>query len=577
MERSVELVVGLLGILKAGGAYLPLDPTYPRERLAFMVEDSQTPVLLTQERLRDRLPATAARVLCLDAAWPAMMEERSDAPHDAGGAGNLAYVIYTSGSTGRPKGVCIEHRSVVRLVKGTTYVDVTARDVFVQLAPLSFDAATFELWGSLLNGARLALAPPHMPSLEELSRLLRRHRVTILWLTAPLFHQVVDERPDCLRGVRQLLAGGDVLSASHVRTALQALGDSRVINGYGPTENTTFTCCYPLTVASDIDASVPIGRPIANTRVYILDAHLQPVPIGVPGELHIGGDGLARGYLNRPELTAERFIPDPFSDDSTARLYKTGDLARYRPDGNIEFLGRRDHQVKIRGYRIELGEIEAALARHPAVREAVVVAREDTPGDKRLVAYVVPQGEAPLTPADLRPFLVASLPAYMLPAAFVLLDRLPLTPTCKLDRRALPAPDQTDLAVAERFVAPRTPTEELLAAIWADVLGIERVGADDNFFDLGGHSLLATRVVSRVYAALRVEAPLLALFRAATLADFATEIADIVQSQGQPNTDTTISVPPGALTHHAAERLLTEMDTLSNTDVDALLDRLLRG
>lgn len=393
MERSVKMVVALLGILKAGGAYAPLDPAYPQERLAFMLRDTDAPVLLTEERLAENLPAHRAQVIRLDADWERIAGESTENPPSAATAESLAYVIYTSGSTGRPKGVAVTHRSIVRLVKNTNYIEFSPREVFLQFAPVSFDASTLELWGPLLNGARLVVFPTGTPSLEELSQVLREQRVSTLWLTAGLFHQMVDDHLHGLKGVRQLLSGGDVLSVPHVERVLRELPQCQLINGYGPTENTTFTCCYPVPAGVPLGGSVPIGRPIANTRVYILDSHLQPVPIGVAGELYIGGDGLARGYLGRPELTAERFIPDPFSQEPFsqepgARLYRTGDRVRYLADGTIEFLGRFDHQVKVRGYRIELEEIEAVLSEHGLVEQAVVLAREDVVGDKRLVAYV---------------------------------------------------------------------------------------------------------------------------------------------------------------------------------------------
>ncbi|MGH8773509.1 MAG: amino acid adenylation domain-containing protein, partial [Burkholderiales bacterium] len=326
LERSVEMVVGLLGILKAGGAYVPLDPAYPPERLAFMLEDAEVPVLLTEAPLEAGLPQTGAQVLCLDRDWGVIANERVENPTSGALADNLAYVMYTSGSTGRPKGTSIMHRSVVRLVKETNYAELSAENVLLQFAPISFDAATLELWGSLLNGGRLVVFPAYIPSLEELGEVLQQHRVTLLWLTAGLFHQMVDQRLEGLRGVRQLLAGGDVLSVPHVRKALAVLEGGQLINGYGPTENTTFTCCYSITEVGQIGASVPIGRPISNTQVYVLDRHLQPVPMGVAGELYIGGDGLARDYFHRPDLTAEKFLPHPFSEAPGGRLYRTGDL-----------------------------------------------------------------------------------------------------------------------------------------------------------------------------------------------------------------------------------------------------------
>lgn len=529
IERSLDMIVGLLGILKAGGAYVPLDPDYPQERLAFMLEDTGATVLLTHQQHTARLPQRSLRVVCVDTDWITIAQERRDCLQSGTRADNLAYVTYTSGSTGKPKGVSIIHRGVVRLVKGTDYADLTADDIFLQLAPLPFDASTLEIWGSLLNGARLVILSPHTPSLEELGQVLLQHRVTTLWLTAGLFHLMVDERLEDLRLVRQLLAGGDVLSTSHVWNVCQTLRGRRMINGYGPTENTTFTTCYQVSSERPLGASVPIGRPIANTQVYILDASLQPVPVGVPGEVYIAGDGLARGYLNRSGLTAQAFMPHPFSREPGARLYRTGDLARYLPDGNIEFLGRLDHQLKIRGFRIELGEIEAVLRQHPAVCEAAVVAqeREGSQGhDKRLVAYVVVQKEAQPTASELRDWLGSKLPDYMLPSAFVMLDAIPLTPIGKVDRRALPAPDKA-FARENAFVAPRTPTEETVAEIWKQVF-LHPVGVEDNFFDLGGHSLLATRVISLIRKTLAVELPLRSLFESPTVAGLA-EIIDRVR------------------------------------------------
>jgi aspartate racemase len=409
-------------------------------------------------------------------------------------------------------------------VSGATFASLTPREVFLQLAPISFDASTFEIWGCLLNGARLVVYPPGRPSLGELGQILERYQVTILWLTAGLFHQMVEGNLQGLRPVTQLLTGGDVVSALHVRNALQALPECRLINCYGPTEGTTFTTCLPLTPSDAVAASIPIGRPIANTSVYILDQHLNPVPVGVWGELCIGGDGLARRYLNRPDLTSERFIPNPFSDKPGARLYRTGDLARYLPDGNIEFRGRLDHQVKVRGYRIEPGEIEAVLSQHPAVQEAVVVAREDGHADKRLVAYIVPAKEPHPPVTVLRGFLKSQLPEHMVPSTFVLLDALPLTSNGKVDRRALPGDTGIRPDLDKVFVAPRSPAEKALAGIWAQVLGVDQVGIHDNFFELGGHSLLAAQLIARLGNALQVELPLCRLFEAPTVSELAQAI-----------------------------------------------------
>ena len=556
MERSAEMIVGLLGILKTGGAYVPLDPTYPKERLAFMLRETQAPVLLTQKRLVRELPEQGGRVVCLDEEWEVIAQE-SVANLDSGSTSDdLAYVIYTSGSTGKPKGVSVIHRGVVRLVKNQTYVTLNSEDVFLQFAPLSFDASTFEIWACLLNGAKLVVFPPYTPSLGELGEVVKRSQVTTLWLTSALFQLMVEDHIETFRGVKQLLAGGDVLSVPHVKKFLQEIPGCRLVNGYGPTENTTFTCCYRMTTPEQVGNSVSIGGPISNTRVYILDSRLAPVPIGVPGELLVGGDGLARSYFDNPELTAETFIPNPFGNDPGARLYKTGDLARWLPNGNIEFLGRLDYQVKIRGFRIEPGEVEAVLSQHPAVRQTVVMTREEAPGDpsaplpsglslrvedragKRLVAYVVPNQEQAFTVSGLRRFLKEKLPDYMVPSVFVTLEAFPLTLNGKVDRRALPAPDPTRPELDESFVAPRTPVEEVLAGIWGEVLGVKRIGIYDNFFGLGGHSLLATQVISRACNTFHAELPLRSLFESPTIAALAGRIEAVCR------TEQGLQVPP---------------------------------
>jgi amino acid adenylation domain-containing protein len=526
LERSPEMLVGLLGILKAGGTYVPLDPTYPHERLAFMIDDADVSIIVTLERHLDT--AFAPLVVCLDADWPAIEVCGADDPPHAAGAEHLAYVMYTSGSTGEPKGVCVTHRAVARLVKCTNYADFSRDDIILQLAPLGFDASTVEIWGALLSGARLVLLPQEdSASLEEIGAHVRRHRVTKLWLTAGLFHLMVDYRLEDLRGVQQILAGGDVLSPPHVERVIKELGGCRMTNCYGPTENTTFTTCHDVKL-EECAGSVPIGRPISNTRVYVLDERLWPVPVGVVGELYTGGDGLGRGYLKRPALTAEKFIPDPFSTDPGARLYRTGDVARYRADGVIEFVGRVDSQVKVRGYRIELEEIKSALGVHPAVRECLVLAREDTPGDKRIVAYLIAAREETPAAAELRHFLREKLPEYMVPSAFVWLEEFPLTANAKVDRAALPAPEHP---VGERqngYTPPRNAVEEALALIWADVLGVEQVGVYDNFFELGGHSLLATQVVTRVRESLRADVSLRQFFESPVIAELAPLIEPLL-------------------------------------------------
>ncbi|HZF13303.1 MAG TPA: amino acid adenylation domain-containing protein, partial [Thermoanaerobaculia bacterium] len=535
LERSLEMVVAVLGVIQAGGAYVPLDPSFPRQRLELILDETRAPVLLADRHRLDALPAGLAdkgiKVLCLDSAFD---RDDEDAPSPAAGTApdNLAYVMYTSGSTGVPKGVAIGHRGIVRLVRAAGFADLGPDQVFLHLAPLAFDASTPEIWSPLLNGGRLVVFPPGVPDPAVLDATLARHGVTTLWLTAGLFHQMVESYPAGLGGLGQLLAGGDVLSPPHVRRTLVEMTSGiggTLLNCYGPTENTTFTCCHRMATKAGSSAlgetaSVPIGRPIGNTSVHLLDRDGQPVPVGVPGELVTGGDGLARGYLGRPDLTAERFVPAA----AGGRLYKTGDLVRYRPDGTLEFLGRIDQQVKIRGFRIELGEIEASLSRQPEIAESAVVVREVTPGDRRLVAYVVARPGASPTASGLRAEIERTLPAYMVPAAFVFLPALPLTENGKVDRRALPEPGLPTAAAGEAPSRPLDPREELLAALWGELLGVDpaggQIGPHDDFFALGGHSLLATRLVSRIRETFRVDLPLGSLFEAPTLAEMAGRI-----------------------------------------------------
>ncbi len=525
--RSLEMVVGVLGILKAGAAYASLDPASPKERLAYMLDDLRATVLLTQHSLMALWPDGVAESgsrpgpvkICLDTDWSKIDRADKDNLHSEAGAETPAYVCFTSGSTGRPKGVCVPHRAVVRLVRNTNYLSFSNQQVFLQLAPISFDASTLEIWGSLLNGARLVIFPPHTPSLAELAETLERHRVTTIWLTSGLFNQIIEEMPQGLKHLRQILTGGDVLSPPHVKKALELLNGCRLINGYGPTENTTFTACYTIPAAFSGEHSVPIGRPISNTQCYVLDECMQPVPIGVPGELYTGGDGLALGYLNQPGLTAEKFVPNPFQ--AGTRLYKTGDLVRYLADGNLEFLGRQDFQVKIRGFRVELGEIEAVLGQHPLVRECVVMAREDAPGEKRLTAYFVVQQGADAGSGELRQFVKGKLPDYMAPSAFVRLNSLPLMPNGKVDRHALPVPDVAESRLIKEYVKPGNSVEVELATIWESILGIRSIGVEDKFFDLGGHSLLAVRLLAQVEKKFDRKLPVAVVFQAPTIREMA--------------------------------------------------------
>ena len=476
VERSVEMVVGLLGILKAGGAYVPFDPEYPTERLNFMLNDTAVGVLLTQKSLLERLREHQAQLVCLDNDWQLISQSSQDNLNTDVQVSNLAYVIYTSGSTGKPKGVEVVHRGVNRLVFGINYVHLDATQRFLQMAPISFDASTFEIWGALLHGARCVLYPVRIPTSKNLGDEIDKHGITILWLTAALFNSIIDEKSLALSGIKQLLIGGEALSVAHVQKALETLPSTQIINGYGPTENTTFSSWYLVEDLSTKAATIPIGCAISNTQIYLLDQNLQPIPIGIPGELYLGGAGLARGYLNRPELTQEKFIPNPFCQSRGAgehtsnalsnqgsrggeRLYKTGDLARYLPDGNIEYLGRIDNQVKIRGFRIELGEIEAVLSQHGDVQVSCVIAKEDSSSGKCLVAYVVPYQQQIPTINKLRQFLSNKMPGYMMPSAFVILESLPLTPNGKVDRRALPDPDlRQELS---DYVMPITEAEKM--------------------------------------------------------------------------------------------------------------------
>jgi amino acid adenylation domain-containing protein len=498
MERCPDMVVGMLGVLKAGGAFVPLDPNCPGERLAFMLRDTEVRVLLTHRALLDLLPTHDGPVVCLDRD-AASIAACSSADLPAGtSADALAYVIYTSGSTGQPKGVMVPHRGIARLVCNTDYIELGPDDCVAHLSNPSFDAATFEIWGALLNGARLAIIPRDIVlDPPRLVAELRRRGVTTVFLTTALFNLIVRSGAGAFAGMKHVLFGGEAVDPQSVRDCLAAGPPARLLHVYGPTETVTFATWHRVAAVGADERNVPIGRPLANMRLAVLDRHRQPVPIGVAGELNVGGEGIARGYWKRPELTAARFVADPFAPNAGALMYRTGDLVRYRPDGNVEFLGRLDQQLKLRGHRVEPGEIETVLVRDAGMREAVVVLREDAPGDKRLVAYVV-AGAAVPGAADLRALLKSKLPDYMLPAAFVALAALPLTPNGKIDRAALPAPAQGGSERESSFVAPRDNVELHLVKIWEDLLKQRKVGVRDNFFDLGGHSLLAVQLITRI-------------------------------------------------------------------------------
>jgi len=552
LERSLELVVALLGVLESGAAYLPLDVAYPPERLALLLDRSGTRVVLTREALRGNLPpsrpAAGTQVICLDGEVGVTAVTASAPPPFRGDPESLAYVMFTSGSTGEPKGVAVPHRGVVRLVRDTDYVRFGPEEVFLQLVSVAFDVATFEIWGALLNGGRLAIFRPGPVAPAEIEQALREQGVTALWLTAGLFNLVVDAAPAALDGVRQLLAGGDVLSPAHVQKVLERLAGGVLVNGYGPTESTTFASCHRMCRPEDAGAPVPIGRPIANTSIQVAGRDGQPAPAGVPGELLIGGDGLARGYFRRPDLTAERFVPDPFAAAPGERLYRTGDLVRLGSDGLLHFLGRIDGQVKIRGFRVELGEIEEALRRLPGVAQAAVLALDGGPADpagapglpdrsaaeRRLVAYVVRDSAAPGSAGELREALARQLPAYMIPAEVVFLDSLPLTAHGKIDRGALLASGRALPAAGGAEQPPRTELEHLIAALWQELLQRTGFGIEDNFFELGGHSLLMAQVQGRLQDALGRDVPVTELFRFPTIRSLAARLEGDAAGTSRP-------------------------------------------
>jgi amino acid adenylation domain-containing protein len=528
MERSVEMIVALLGALKTGAAYLPLDPTYPEERLAYMLEDAGAPILLTLSRMEDALPVCNAQVIAVDG-LRLELEQREDTDLDRAATGSnpghLAYVIYTSGSTGRPKGVMVEHRNLVNLIHWhCATFNLRAGDRSSSIAGLGFDAAVWEIWTTLCAGATLVLPASSITgTLDTLIEWWRRQRLDISFLPTPAaefaFNRGIDNA-----GLSTLLVGGDQL-----RYRPSAASAYRLINNYGLTETTVVATSGYLDAAEEMSH---IGRPIANTRIYILDSHLQPVPIGVVGEIYVGGASVARGYLKQENLTAERFVHDPYAATATERMYKTGDLGRWRADGNIEFCGRSDQQVKIRGYRVEPGEIEAGLSRHPQVREGVVAVREDELGEKRLVAYVTYSGEPPSADA-LRVHLKSFLPSHMIPAAFVSMQALPLTPNGKVDRNALPAADSSAYAL-KPFELPLGGTETALAGIWQDLLRLERVGRHDSFFELGGHSLLAVQATARISQMFQIDASLAEIFDSPSIAAMAEVVVSRQLAQFDP-------------------------------------------
>jgi amino acid adenylation domain-containing protein len=567
VERSIEMIVGLLGILKAGGAYVPLDPSYPAERLRFMLADSGTLLVLTQSNLRSRLnELQLPDVRLLEVDQLNLAGEREDNSAAEVSSGNLAYVIYTSGSTGRPKGVQIPHRAVVNVLHSMQREPgLTRKDTLLSITSISFDIAALEIFLPLITGANLVLAGTETISESaRLTELITKSKATVMQATPSLWRFLVESGWTGNRRLK-ILCGGESLSRELADQLLSR--GAAVWNLYGPTETTIWSTACKMEPGAE---PVSIGRPIANTQVHILDSQLQPVPIGCPGGLYIGGEGLARGYLNRPDLTAEKFISDPFDHDALSpRLYKTGDIARFRADGRIECLGRADHQVKLRGHRIDPGEIESVLRQHRAVRDALVLMREDEPGQQRLAAYWICTNGLSPDNEELQQFLKGKLPDYMIPSAFVVLQKFPLTPNGKIDRNALPVPDHAMAPSAEPFAAPTTPAEQMLAEIWQEILAFERVGIHDNFFRIGGHSLLGMQMMSRVRKAFQADLSLRNIFEAPTIAELAKLLE---QKQNQPAAG---SIPKArTISRRQAKELLSRLDELSSAEVESLLEQV---
>lgn len=548
MDRSLEMVIAILGVVKAGAAYVPLDCTYPSERLAFMLEDSKPALLLTEERMRPAIARCSAQLVCADTERDAIASENVHNPVTRVNDDNLIYVIYTSGSTGKPKGALITHHNVVRLFEATwPWYQFDEHDVWTMFHSYAFDFSVWEFWGALIHGGRLVVVPYMVSrSPREFHELLHRERVTILNQTPSSFQELMkaDELAEGAGGLalRYVIFGGEELQMSSLRPWFERHGDHhpRLVNMYGITETTVHVTYRPLSMADTAAGSV-IGRPIPDLEIYLLDAQLRPVPQGTPGEIFVGGAGLGRGYLRRPELTKERFIDNPFGGKPASKLYRSGDLARWLPDGDLEYLGRIDTQVKIRGYRVELNEVVAVLNAHPAVQASAVVARKDGTANLRLLAYVViREGKAPPAAGELRNLLRTRLPDYMMPALFLHLRNLPLTPNGKLDRNALPAPDGNNTLPDENYVPPCTVLEDKLLLLVAELLGVPRVGVNDNFFLIGGHSLFGTRLIARIRDSFGVDLPLRSIFESPTPAQLAQQIEALMVTNIEAMTESEV-------------------------------------
>jgi len=556
MERSWQMVATMLGVLKAGAAYMPIDVQYPKKRIIFMLTDAHVPVLITMKKHADTLPGDGARVVFFDEEWkeayPTAATLGEEAQAVRGGA--AAYVMYTSGSSGEPKGVVVPHRAINRLVCNTNYITFQATDVIAHASNPAFDASTLEVWGALLNGLRVVVVDTDtLLDARKFGEYLQREKVSILWLTAGLFNQYVAENPEIFKSLRVAMFGGEAATPKWVRRLCEVNKPPELLNGYGPTENTTFTTICRVESVAENAKSVPIGRPIANTTVYLLDAYMQPVPVGMVGELYTGGDGLANGYLHRPELTESVFVQNPF--DPQGRLYKTGDLARYLPDGNIDFIGRKDQQVKLRGFRIEIEEIEAILTRHANIEEVAVVMREFGDGDKRLVAYYVPKQGKVLGVNELREYLGGMLPEYMVPSIFVPLEKLPLNPNGKVDQRALPVPKPEQLTSTDEEAA-LTPLEQVIAGIWSEILDIDHVGAHENFFELGGHSLLAARIIAKINELFSTKLSIRQIISGGTVAVLASEMCKDEKRREEINELAELLLQVSGLSDEQVEKML---------------------